>query len=95
MRCRVRVTIKVNNMFKTPIIKIVTLIASILTLVILYVAFYEIEEAKNYCITSVEVRYDYITRKLCDPYSAEGCKINPADQKELDSWKLHAINNCK
>lgn len=77
--------------------KLVATIVAILCLTILFMAFTLHLKSKEVaaCQSNVEVRYAYLERKLCDPYKAEVCYIDPDLRTELDTWHQEELQACK
>lgn len=46
------------------------------------------------CISSLEARFNYLERKLCDPMSSEACYIDPTLQTELGDWYERELIKC-
>jgi len=51
-------------------------------------------QVRSDCIKSLEVRFNYLERKLCDPMSPEPCYIDPTLQTELGDWYERELIKC-
>lgn len=82
-------------MTKTETISAITV--AILCLSILFAAITLHIKSKTVaaCQSNVEVRYAYLERKLCDPYKAEACYIDPDLRAELEAWHQEELQACK
>jgi len=66
-------------------------------LIVVFVAIILHKKSENViaCQASIEVEYNYLLRKSCDPYADEVCKINQKLKSSLDEWYHREIENCK
>lgn len=73
----------------------VIIAVTILSIVVVAFALHLKSKEVAACQKSVEIRYNYLERKLCDPYRAEACYIDPELRAELDEWHKEELQACK
>ena len=71
------------------------MIATVMLMVYAFMGYETIKENKaRACGQKVQMGYQYMQRKLCDPNSTAACFIRHEDQIELDQWYVQSLLDC-